>query len=86
MKNMWGQTMWYWVYGVFRKDICLYVGATGNPFSREQDHKRRFGKRCEFRALKYCLSESRAALFEDRFIRQFKKLGQAKFNRNRRVV
>lgn len=82
VKDYFGNTIWYAVYGVFRKDKCLYVGVTKNAFYREQNHKCRFGKTVEFRIFNWSRSKSRATDLESKYIRQYQKLGQARFNKN----
>ena len=82
MKDWSGETIWWAVYGVFLKDECLYVGVTKNAFYREQEHKRRFGRKSEFRVLNWTKSKARGSELESRYIRRYKKKGQARFNKN----
>ncbi len=82
MKNFLGETIWWAIYGVFKDDECLYVGATRNWWLREQTHKLRFGKKTDFKILHWSRSKERASLIERQMIRKFQKLGQAKSNKN----
>ncbi len=84
MKNFLGETIWWAIYGVFKDDECLYVGATRNWWLREQTHKLRFGKKTDFKILNWTRSKERAALLERRMIRKFQRFGQAQSNKNGR--
>ncbi len=84
MKNFLGETIWWAIYGVFKDDECIYVGATRNWWLREQTHKLRFGKKTDFKILNWTRSKERAALLERRMIRKFQRFGQAQSNKNGR--
>lgn len=71
---------WTATYGIFDKEICLYVGATRNCYNRELQHKSRFGKHVEFRVLRWSRLSHTARMTEKRFIKHYQSLGQAEHN------
>lgn len=68
------------VYGVFKADRCIYVGATSNFCDRVKSHWKKFGIDCRIEVFSASRSFKEMKLVEMTYINKFKALGQADFN------
>jgi hypothetical protein len=73
------------IYGLFYRDVCLYVGRTVDVRTRQQCHSWRFksviGCKPELRV--FCeVTPEESPKIERAEILKYKAIGQAQFNRN----
>ncbi len=68
------------VYGIFKGNKCLYVGATSNLCERLRAHWKKFGKDCQVQIFDASSSYQQMKVVEAAYITKFKEVGQADFN------
>ncbi len=76
------QTRGMVVYGIFKNDRCVYVGATSGMSERARCHWKKFGSDCRIEIFGATTSFSLLKEIETKYIKKFKALGQADFNLN----